>query len=291
MISDVPSGFEAHKLINISLGKIAAGRSGRTGTSLHKSLLVASVLHKARYVYLEEAHHYHHTIFCPPQGQPEEFVPDPPRAPTPLPEVTVTPVVAPVMPQDSAENYQSEYDDNSDNDDDNNDDNNNEYPSSDDNISEECKSRLSGECDGESSDLETLCFSRKRRRVSDQETEAAISSILPKRLKSEIETDPSCNDCYYSTETAFKYETKILCSCGYELASCQCAHQPSTEDDEVRNMEVDHITSLVSIFSFNQQQQQQQQQQQSQKSASDLCSKQAHHQSEAVGPPVLALTA
>ncbi|MCL4134498.1 UNVERIFIED_CONTAM: hypothetical protein GTU68_015118 [Idotea baltica] len=264
MISDVPNGFEAHKLINISLGKIAASRSGRTGASLHKSLLVASVLHKARYVYLEEAHHYHHTIFCPPQGQPDEFVPDPPRAPTPLPEVTVTPV----MPLDCGDSTQSS-----------------DYPAVD-CISEECKARLSdsdSELDSGSDYDPTESFSgsecdpneslqsRKRRRVTDQETEAAVSSILPKRLKSELESQ--CTNCFFNAPP-YKYETKILCSCGFDLSSCQCSEQ--SQDDEICNMEVDHITSLVSIFSFNQQQQH--------SNKADLCSAQAHHQADSVGP-------
>lgn len=245
MLSDLPNGFEAHKLINISLGKIAASRSGRTGASLHKSLLVASVLHKARFVYLEEAHNYnyHHTIFCPPQGQPEEFAPEPPRAPTPLPEVTVTPV-------EQTDRVA---------------------------LNEECKARL--EDSDDSSDY--VHPSRKRRRVSDQETEAAVSSILPKRLKSEVDSEQQqqqCSDCYFKDRGG---DDKAMCSCGFEVAACRCSER-SAEDD-VCSMEVDHITSLVSIFSFNHQQQQQQ--------SADLCSTQAHQQADAVGPPVLALTA
>lgn len=46
---------EAQKVIAISLGKIATSRVQRGGPSLHRSLLVASVLYKARTTYLDDA--------------------------------------------------------------------------------------------------------------------------------------------------------------------------------------------------------------------------------------------
>lgn len=51
---------EAQKLISISLAKIAASRCVRGGVSLHKNLLVATVLQKARYIFMEEAFHMVH---------------------------------------------------------------------------------------------------------------------------------------------------------------------------------------------------------------------------------------
>jgi len=45
---------EAQRLITVSLGKIAASRSQRGGINLHKNLLVACVLHKARTAYMME---------------------------------------------------------------------------------------------------------------------------------------------------------------------------------------------------------------------------------------------
>lgn len=45
---------EAQRLVSLSLGKIAASRSQRGGINLHKNLLVASVLHKARTAYMME---------------------------------------------------------------------------------------------------------------------------------------------------------------------------------------------------------------------------------------------
>jgi len=51
---------EAQRLISISLAKIAASRCVRGGVSLHKNLLVATVLQKARYIFMEEAFHMVH---------------------------------------------------------------------------------------------------------------------------------------------------------------------------------------------------------------------------------------
>ncbi|XP_063233668.1 immediate early response gene 5-like protein [Bacillus rossius redtenbacheri] len=47
---------EAQRLISISLTKIAQSRAQRGGVSLHKNLLVATVLQKARYIFMEEAY-------------------------------------------------------------------------------------------------------------------------------------------------------------------------------------------------------------------------------------------
>ncbi len=45
---------EAQRLIAVSLGKIAHNRGQRGGASLYKNLLVSTVLHKARHVYMVE---------------------------------------------------------------------------------------------------------------------------------------------------------------------------------------------------------------------------------------------
>jgi hypothetical protein len=54
---------EAQRLISISLAKIAASRCVRGGVSLHKNLLVATVLQKARYLFMEEAFHMVHGTY------------------------------------------------------------------------------------------------------------------------------------------------------------------------------------------------------------------------------------
>lgn len=50
----VTMSSEAQRLMALSLGKIAASRQQRGGINLHKNLLVASVLHKARTAYMME---------------------------------------------------------------------------------------------------------------------------------------------------------------------------------------------------------------------------------------------
>jgi len=49
---------ETQRLISVSLGKIAQSRGQRGGINLHKNLLVATVLHKARAAYMIETFNY-----------------------------------------------------------------------------------------------------------------------------------------------------------------------------------------------------------------------------------------
>ena len=51
-LSNEMAATEAQKLIALSIGKIAMSRQQRGGINLHKNLLVASVLHKARATYM-----------------------------------------------------------------------------------------------------------------------------------------------------------------------------------------------------------------------------------------------
>uniref|UniRef100_A0A023G706 Uncharacterized protein n=1 Tax=Amblyomma triste TaxID=251400 RepID=A0A023G706_AMBTT len=62
---------EAQKVIAISLGKIATSRVQRGGPSLHRSLLVASVLYKARTTYFDDAFQanaasFSNSVMCAP---------------------------------------------------------------------------------------------------------------------------------------------------------------------------------------------------------------------------------
>ncbi|CAG5120884.1 unnamed protein product [Candidula unifasciata] len=50
--------METQRLITVSLGKIAQSRGQRGGINLHKNLLVATVLHKARTAYMMESYSY-----------------------------------------------------------------------------------------------------------------------------------------------------------------------------------------------------------------------------------------
>ncbi|XP_053659452.1 protein wings apart-like [Anopheles marshallii] len=63
---------EAQRLIGISLAKIAQSRVCRGGVSLHKNLLVATVLQKARYIFMEEAYHIVHGHYLQQQQQQQQ---------------------------------------------------------------------------------------------------------------------------------------------------------------------------------------------------------------------------
>ncbi|XP_050094962.1 mushroom body large-type Kenyon cell-specific protein 1-like [Anopheles aquasalis] len=63
---------EAQRLIGISLAKIAQARVCRGGVSLHKNLLVATVLQKARYIFMEEAYHIVHGHYLQQQQQQQQ---------------------------------------------------------------------------------------------------------------------------------------------------------------------------------------------------------------------------
>ncbi|XP_014286947.1 immediate early response gene 2 protein [Halyomorpha halys] len=182
---------DAQRLISISLTKIAQSRAQRGGVSLHKNLLVATVLQKARYIFMEEAYHmvhnppveysqpqqsYYEEI---PQEQPEElnfFVPSSPvcvRCPPECDKENQAPVEAPTYL----------------------------------------------DLDNDKQTVLRLSKGTKRRRVAEWETEEAVMSILPKKARTEEEDNVFLDD-------------GLL--------------------DEGGNttMEIDRITSLVSIFSF-----------------------------------------
>lgn len=204
-----PMSLEAQKLITVSIGKINASRVTRTGSSLHKSLLVASVLHRARTVYFDEererAMRYPH---CSP----------------PPSELTVTPVCHHISTPEPVTNS-----------DQSNVDKENRLACHEDEVTipdrlgNESRLPLAEANTGNNvthtttttttvtsitntSTITTTSSSqstRKRRRVSDQETAAAISSILPKRLRSELK------------EESLKQEKVISCTSDESLTNSE----------------------------------------------------------------------
>lgn len=70
---------DAQRLISISLTKIAQSRTQRGGVSLHRNLLVATVLQKARYIFMEEAYHIVHgrSSYAPPPPHVHPAMPEP----------------------------------------------------------------------------------------------------------------------------------------------------------------------------------------------------------------------
>lgn len=212
---------DAQRLISISLTKIAQSRAQRGGVSLHKNLLVATVLQKARYIFMEEAYHMVH-------GQPVEYPAPPPIEEPPPPTPT------PYYDSDSLS-----------------------LNHNDDSVHEElgffspsspvCV-RCPPECDKENQapveaptylDLDTEKtryankthhsppvhnnghLGAKRRRVPEWETEEAVLSILPKKARRDDDNEE---------DSVFLDDTLL--------------------DEGSTTMEIDRITSLVSIFSF-----------------------------------------
>jgi len=244
MACESRAGLEAQKLISISLGKMAASRVGRTGASLHKSLLVASVLHRARHVFLEESYHYHRA------QHPEAYVAHPQPVYAPMP-----PTPPPTMPHHVEEAAEAE------------DKENVAYEpqeSSDQSVHqavvpaepepEPVRTPLQ---DSNSSSNTRVTALKRRRCVSEQETQDAVSSILPKKAKTCPEPPPPSQ-----TQTE------------------PISDVSDDEDGDCGNsMEVEHITSLVSIFSFG-----------GQRAAStELCATQAAREDNQTFQPVVAL--
>lgn len=184
-----PVSLEAQKLITVSIGKINASRVTRTGTSLHRSLLVASVLHKARNIYLEEE-----------RERAARF----PQCPS-SPEVTVTPITNPIVSVSNSDKENSSlqcHEDEvatPDNGEENRlplneattDSSNNLTTSGTTTTTTTVTAVTNNSTTTPSNNSSSSLQPRKRRRVSDQETAAAISSILPKRLRSELREDVS----------------------------------------------------------------------------------------------------
>lgn len=244
MACESRAGLEAQKLISISLGKMAASRVGRTGASLHKSLLVASVLHRARHVFLEESYHYHRA------QHPEAYVahPQPVYAPMPpTPPPTMHEVHQEAAEAEDKENVAYEP-----------------QESTDQSVHqavvpaepepEPVRTPLQ---DSNSSSNNRVTALKRRRCVSEQETQDAVSSILPKKAK----TSPSPPPPSQTQTEAF-------------------SDVSDDEDGDCGNsMEVEHITSLVSIFSFG-----------GQRGAStELCATQAAREDSQTFQPVVAL--
>lgn len=223
---------EAQRLYSISLTKIARSRTHRGGVSLHKNLLVATVLQKARFqIYMEDVHHIWQT-----NGDSETSTTDsdderePDDEDTLLNPTSEEYVDLPPSPSDLCTPA-----------DDTTSDKENQLPSSD-SVSEptyldlDSRVRETGtptinvvlrersNCDSPSL--------KRRHAISEWETEEAILSILPKRVKKEDNVSSSSST---SEDDVF---------------SANSESTSSEEDDGSTSMEIDRITSLVSIFSF-----------------------------------------
>lgn len=195
-------------MISVSLGKIAQSRVQRSGCSLHKSLMVASILQKARHLYVEQAFMMH----CRPQP----------------PAVTVTP--APVEP--AAPTYTD---------------------------LDTCSPAERGVSDAAPADATDAAEpARRKRLISDEETEEAVASILPKRARTEpgSETEAPSHapaaPCESLPEPAAPASDESKREKDTDSDSDDsCYESGDSDDSEADAMEIDRITSLVSVFSFD----------------------------------------
>lgn len=278
---------EAQRLISISLTKIAQSRAQRGGVSLHKNLLVATVLQKARYIFMEEAYHMVQsqqggasggyvtsaTAITPQDQQRDEYeqnyddeglvaltpeeagigssqqtTPDSEEASSGVNHLQefLQPSTSCVRCADTLPSYE--------------DDKENQTPPPYhpnpcspqnesptyldlDNTPSRADSTvvLRDRSNATSTCSSTRCLKR-RRAAAEWETEEAVSSILPKRAKT------SCSE---TDDSVFLDDAALLAEC---VVTCG---DEDEEDDDVQDddkgsttMEIDRITSLVSIFSF-----------------------------------------
>ncbi|KAK4321439.1 hypothetical protein Pmani_007758 [Petrolisthes manimaculis] len=257
MACDSQAGLEAQKLISISLGKMAASRVGRTGTSLHKSLLVASVLHRARHVFLEESYHVHrvgHPDACPqsPTASPSVVAVYTPLLPPPTP--SETPVEGNTIIVDSPEDKENFI------------------------LHEQIPPQQEPSSGGdgitlrmplgENNNLHNTTTTttrqttalKRRRCVTQQETQEAVWSILPKRPRTCLALDDQ-NNTNNNNNSVTDLQQQQLLQHQQEEELTKEEEEEQEEEDNNENvgldentssntMEVEHITSLVSIFSF-----------------------------------------
>nr|XP_008193848.2 PREDICTED: LOW QUALITY PROTEIN: uncharacterized protein LOC103313143 [Tribolium castaneum] len=205
---------EAQRLIGISLTKIAQSRSHRGGVSLHKNLLVATVLQKARYIFMEEAYNMCTTS----RPRPVQARPVPAEE---LVGLTAEDAGLPDDVQEAAGDFQDFL-----------------QPSCVKCAENQNKENLPPseltylDLDKGPNVLKERGNCLKRRRaVAEWETEEAVQSILPKRSKGEEE----------ESDSVFVDEATALAD----------SVAKEVEAERGSAMEIDRITSLVSIFSFS----------------------------------------
>ncbi|XP_054284666.1 uncharacterized protein LOC129001432 [Macrosteles quadrilineatus] len=246
---------DAQRLITISLTKIAQSRSQRGGVSLHKNLLVATVLQKARFMFMEEAFNMVNSpttsvggySASTPEVQEYNYIDDDNLVALTAEEAGVN--ASSSQPSSEVESASGDLgflqspityircpdalEANKEN----------HAPSPYCPQTGEAPTYLDlDKAPREQSVVilreRTPCSStrclKRRRAVAEWETEEAVLSILPKRHKSGLESDSSSS----SDDSVFLDDSTLFSDC------------EDVSDGGSTNMEIDRITSLVSIFSF-----------------------------------------
>lgn len=227
---------DAQRLISISLTKMAQSRSQRGGVSLHRNLLVATVLQKARYIFMEECIVHNRLSYAPPPPQIHNSLPDQndydddglvaltaeeagsdaiaaedsgeERLKVPMPSCVR-------CSGDNKENHRPEAF---------------TYLDLD----------KSSSCDNDRS----KCSVRKRR-SSEWDTEEDIQN---KKCKSNNKANSVCEKVNPAEDIALDLTDSEKATILAEVAAS--GSDLSDEEDAPNSMEIDRITSLVSIFSF-----------------------------------------
>lgn len=242
MRSGYTMATDAQRLISISLSKIAQSRTQRGGVSLHRNLLVATVLQKARYIFMEEAYHIVHG--CP------SYSPPPPQIHRSLPDrndyedeglvaLTAEEAGSDAAPAEDSGEERIKF---------------SSAPSScprcsgDDKENRRPDSFACSEREENPAALadRSKCSLRKRR-CSDRDADEDFPN---KKCKSNSKSD---SDCESRNESVQDFAIDLTDSEKATLLAEVAASGSdlSEDEDEAPNtMEIDRITSLVSIFSF-----------------------------------------
>lgn len=253
---------EAQRLMRISLTKIAQSRSHRGGVSLHKNLLVATVLQKARYIFMEEAYnmvHYHTTAPTPIQTRP--LVPEEDLVGLTAEEAGVESTGLPDDLQESSnsasgsDNHEADFLQPScvrctenQQDKENHPPYNNELTY----LDLDKTSNVLRERSNSSSPTSSL---KRRRAVAEWETEEAVQSILPKKSRQDDEisvtSDISSSSSSSSDDSVFLDDATLLSDIVSKEVEAERCQEIAASNGSGSAMEIDRITSLVSIFSFS----------------------------------------
>jgi hypothetical protein len=213
---------EAQRLYSISLSKIARSRTVRGGISLHKNLLVATVLQKARFqIYMEDVQQLWSSGSDAPPSTKEE-----PASETVVDDLLPSEeeFLQPPSPGADLIPFQDESEDSGS-------DKENCLPTYldlDSRIRETGQPTINVLREKTNSEQQAVSNLKRRKTVSEWETEEAILSILPKKSK-------SCPDDSGVADLFSEYDS---------------SDEAEDQDDPSTSMEIDRITSLVSIFSF-----------------------------------------
>lgn len=199
---------EAQKVLNITLTKIAKSRSERCSASLHKNLLVAAVLQKARFqIYMEDVRRsmWNNSVAYDTDNSSDEEEETNIVSDVDYIDILSSPSCTPAE-ENNKENSLPETE--------------STYFDLDSRLRESGSPTINVVL-RENKSNSGSCESLKRKHgISDWETEDAVLSILPKRARLEDDDVFSNND------------------------------EEDQEQDAGTSMEIDRITSLVSIFSF-----------------------------------------